>query len=194
PGSYNAAVTWVPFGSLSPTATYKVFDGGTLLGTVTVNQQAAPSGPTVNGVVFQSLGHFQINSGTLKVVLTQSSGGYVIADAVRVVASDLTFSGFGEADLNEGVASDTLALNTSVSTLAVKVLGNGGDDTFNVRHVGQSMFLQGDTGQDTVNVILPDSPANHADLLNLSFLVEHLNVDNTANPGAVSWQVDNGDT
>jgi hypothetical protein len=50
---------------------------------VTVNQQQAPSGPTVNGTPFQSLGHFQVTSGTLKVVLTDSANGYVIADAAR---------------------------------------------------------------------------------------------------------------
>src|SRR5262249_19113839 len=60
--------------------------------------------------------------------------------------------------------------------------------------VGQSMVLQGNTGQDTVNVIIPDAPGNHTDVLNLSFLVEHLIVDNSANPGAVPWKVDNGDT
>ena len=96
---------------------------------------------------------------------------------------DVTFGGFAEAQLLEGSGSDTLSLNTSVATLAVKVYGNGGDDTFNVEHVGQSMYLEGDSGQDVVNVIIPDAPGNHSDLLNLSFLAEQVNVDNTGQPG-----------
>src|SRR5207244_12458084 len=39
-----------------------------------------------------------------------------------------------------------------------------------------------------------DAPSNHTDLVNLSFLAEHLIVDNTANPAGVNWEVDNGDT
>src|SRR5262249_14058643 len=53
--------------------------------------------------------------------------------------ADLTFSGIAEIDLKQGSASDVLSLNTSVSSLAVKAFGNGGDDTYNVSHVGQSM-------------------------------------------------------
>jgi hypothetical protein len=53
------------------------------VGTVAVNQEAAPTGgQTLNGKPFQSLGHFTINSGTLKVVLSDNANGYVIADAM----------------------------------------------------------------------------------------------------------------
>ena len=76
----------------------------------------------------------------------------------------VTFSAIQEVDLDEGSASNTLTLNTSVPTLAVDAFGNGGDDIFNVSHVGQAMFLDGGTGQDTVNVTIagrgqPNGPA-----------------------------------
>ncbi len=86
-GNYEAQVTWNVVSNHATNATYKVYDGNTLLGTVTVNQQLAPAGPTVNGTPFQSLGVFPVTSGTLKVVLTDAANGYVIADAARFVAA-----------------------------------------------------------------------------------------------------------
>ncbi|HZT83019.1 MAG TPA: hypothetical protein VFA26_22505, partial [Gemmataceae bacterium] len=86
-GTYDAQMTWNVVSNHATNATYSVYDGNTLLGTVTVNQQQTPSGATVNGTPFQSLGHFTIASGTLKVVLTDNANGYVIADAFRAVVS-----------------------------------------------------------------------------------------------------------
>ena len=78
-------MTWTAYSNRATNATYQVFDGTTLLGTVQVNQQLAPSyGLTVGGTPFQSLGQFTISSGTLKVVLSDNANGYVVADAMLV--------------------------------------------------------------------------------------------------------------
>jgi uncharacterized repeat protein (TIGR03803 family) len=85
-GTYNVQVNWTAYANRATNATYQVFDGATLLGTVTVNQQVAPTGgSTVNGVAFQSLGQFLISGGTLRVVLTDNADGYVIADAIVAI-------------------------------------------------------------------------------------------------------------
>src|SRR5262249_20464001 len=84
-GSYDVQMTWNVVANHATNATYSVYDGNTLLGTVTVNQQQAPSGPTVNGSIFQSLGPFTLSSGTLTVTLSDNANGYVIADAFRAV-------------------------------------------------------------------------------------------------------------
>ena len=85
-GTYDVAVDWIGVESMASNAPYQIYDGATLLGTVIINQQAAPTGTPVNGAVFQSLGVFPINSGTLKVVLSNNTNNsYVIADALRVV-------------------------------------------------------------------------------------------------------------
>jgi hypothetical protein len=85
-GTYNVETTWTAYANRATNATYQVFDGATLLGTVMVNQQLAPAGgATVGGVAFQSLGHFAISSGTLRVVLTDNANAYVIADAIYVM-------------------------------------------------------------------------------------------------------------
>jgi hypothetical protein len=86
-GTYDAQVTWTAVFNHATNATYSVYDGNTLLGTFTVNQQQAPTGTTVNGSVFQSLGLFQVSSGTLTVTLTDNANGYVIADAFRALVS-----------------------------------------------------------------------------------------------------------
>ena len=82
-GTYDVEMTWTAYSNRATNATYQVFDGTTLLATVQVNQQVTPTGGlTVNGMPFQSLGHFTINSGTLTVVVSDNANGYVIADAM----------------------------------------------------------------------------------------------------------------
>jgi hypothetical protein len=84
-GTYNVQVDWTAYVNRATNANYQVFDGATLLGTVIMNQQMVPTGGSiVNGVAFQSLGHFTIGSGTLRVVLSDNANGYVIADAMVV--------------------------------------------------------------------------------------------------------------
>ena len=73
-----------PWPNEASNAPFKVYDGSTLLATVTVNQKANPAGTQIGTSVFQSLGNFTIASGTLKVVLSNNANGYVIADALRV--------------------------------------------------------------------------------------------------------------
>jgi YD repeat-containing protein len=82
-GTYDVEVDWVAYANRATNATYKVHDGSTLLATVSENQQVAPAGTvTYDSIPFQSLGHFTIDSGALKVVLTDNANGYVIADAM----------------------------------------------------------------------------------------------------------------
>jgi hypothetical protein len=79
------ATTWYAYPNRATNAPYSVYDGNTLLTSspILVNQQAAPSGTTVKGFMFQILGTFTIRSGTLKIVLSNNANGYVFAEAVR---------------------------------------------------------------------------------------------------------------
>jgi uncharacterized repeat protein (TIGR03803 family) len=89
-GVYDVMVDWTAFENRATNATYQIYDGATLLGTATIDQtKAATGGPTINGIQFQSLGRFQINSGTVRVVLSDNANGYVIADAMLVEAATL---------------------------------------------------------------------------------------------------------
>ena len=64
-----------------------IYDRNTPINKIRLNQQVAPSGPTVNRITSQNLGLVAITSGTLRIVLSSNADGYVIADATRVVPS-----------------------------------------------------------------------------------------------------------
>ncbi|WP_435009727.1 Calx-beta domain-containing protein [Tundrisphaera lichenicola] len=87
PGSYDVQVTWGAATNRATNAPYRIYDGNTLLATVRVNQSLAPTGTTVGGQTFQSLGSFAITGSTLRVVLGADANGLVSADAIRIVSS-----------------------------------------------------------------------------------------------------------
>jgi sugar lactone lactonase YvrE len=93
PGSYQLAATWVNASTLSASATYNVYDGTTLLGSVTVNQQNAPASFTDEGQNWGWLGTFNVSGTQLRVTLANSSAdGQVSADAVRILPVPQTAS------------------------------------------------------------------------------------------------------
>jgi hypothetical protein len=102
-GYYDVQLTWSSAAGRSTAASYQIFDGTTLLNTVTVNQQeAAQGGTTVNLRPFLDLGLFQVQSGELSIVLLGTSGHSVDADAVHILSHaapqgnpTATFSGPG---------------------------------------------------------------------------------------------------
>jgi hypothetical protein len=83
-GEYEVRASWTPYSNRATNAPFRIYDGPTLLATVRVNQQLAPSGLVVNGVMFQSLGVFPVQQGCLKVVLANDADSFVIADAIQV--------------------------------------------------------------------------------------------------------------
>jgi Bacterial Ig-like domain (group 3) len=86
------SATWTASPSNATNATYTVYDGtlasGTILGTVVVNQSAAPVGTALGSFQFQEMGVFfptltESGTGTLTVVLDASSANSrVVADAI----------------------------------------------------------------------------------------------------------------
>ena len=107
--------------------------------------------------------------------------------------TDVTFSGFGEADLNEGSGGNTLTLNTSATSAALNVNAGSGDDILNVLQIGATTNLNGNAAHDTVNVIVPSTLSNLSDLtmLNLPPQVTQVVIDNSGNSTAVNWEADN---
>jgi len=91
---YEVLVTWVGNTSNTSAASYAVYDGtvgGTLKGTVPVNQKIAPPCSTVfTDTGWLSLGRYYISGTTLTVKLTNSDGGNLIADAIRVIEVNQT--------------------------------------------------------------------------------------------------------
>ena len=85
-GYYNVQATWNAAGNHASNAPYAIYDGNTLVTTVLVDQRPNPSGTTVGGATFQGLATVQITSGTLRIVLSDNTDGFIVADAVRIVA------------------------------------------------------------------------------------------------------------
>ena len=86
-GTYEVAATWLPGTDRADNVTYVIRDGvgGTILGTVTVDQRPNPSGDVHGGRRFQLLSQFTITGDTLVVELsTAGTTGAVIADAIRI--------------------------------------------------------------------------------------------------------------
>lgn len=88
-GYYKVQTSWqVRSSDGTADAPYTVLDGTTSQGTQKVNQLTAPADEQDQGRWWETLGTFQITSGTLNVKLTDAftNGTRVVADAVRIVA------------------------------------------------------------------------------------------------------------
>lgn len=83
---YQIFATWSPQNNRATDSPFKILDDTTALSTVRVNQQFDPSGSPFDGQTWQSLGTYHSANGKLVVQLSDdASGGYVIADAIRIV-------------------------------------------------------------------------------------------------------------
>ena len=180
PGTYDVQVTWVAWTNHATNAPYAVYDGGTSLGTVFINQQQAPAGTAFNGFTFQSLGHFTISSGTLTVVLSDNANGYVIVDALRLVQL-------------------TAAPNLAVKDGATAVV-NGGSVNFGTALVGAASaqtFTVTNTGTQNLTLGTPSVPAGFtltqapaatvAPGLSTTFAVQLNTASTGSSSGAVSF-------
>ena len=86
PGAYEVDATWPASTSLSSAATYNIYDGKTMIGSITVNQQAASGGISYDGLNWQPLGSFNLASTQLSVTLANmAKDGQVSADAIRIL-------------------------------------------------------------------------------------------------------------
>ena len=76
-GQYTIDAQWTAHANRATNAPYEIYNNGTLIDTVLVNQEAS-------GGVFNRLGEYTLQAGTLSVVLSDDANEYVIADAVQV--------------------------------------------------------------------------------------------------------------
>ncbi len=84
-GRYELLVTWDAALGNSAHAAYQVFDGTEQVGTVLVDQQSAPSGQTIDGQTYQSLGQWTSTAGSLTVKALSTSVDPVSVGRTRAV-------------------------------------------------------------------------------------------------------------
>jgi hypothetical protein len=85
-GQYTVELNWAAYSTDATNAPFSVYDGSTLLQTFSVDETVSPAGNSYGGAPFQLIGTFNISSGTLRVVLsnTGANNTYIVANAVRV--------------------------------------------------------------------------------------------------------------
>jgi len=88
-GQYQVFARWSHFSNRATNAPFTILDLGVPVATVLVNQQLAPTGDYSNGFHWQSLGTFSTTTNNLAVRLANNANGYVIADAIRIVAGGI---------------------------------------------------------------------------------------------------------
>ncbi len=85
-GNYQVAATWAVYPWNATNTPFAVFDNGAQIGpTLRVNQQAAPTSFTDAEQPWHNLGTFTINSGTLRVTMSNDSNSWPNADAIRII-------------------------------------------------------------------------------------------------------------
>jgi hypothetical protein len=122
-GAYLVQATWNGYPNHATNAPFSFYDGNTLLTTVQVNQQPAPTADaTAGGFNFQTIATVTVSSGTLKVVLSNNANGYVVADALRIAPTtaptiDLNWSGGGLSNVPATASTSTPFTVTRTYTL-----------------------------------------------------------------------------
>jgi hypothetical protein len=77
-GQYEISARWTAHSNRAPDAPYSIYNNGRLLDTIVVDQRT-------DGGQFNVLETYTLDSGTLKIVLTNDASGYVVADATQIV-------------------------------------------------------------------------------------------------------------
>ena len=83
---YQFFATYGAAGGNSSDAPFTISDGAHDLTTVRLNQQCAPTDASGDGQLWESLGEYQITSGTASISLSDLADGGVVADALCAVA------------------------------------------------------------------------------------------------------------
>jgi hypothetical protein len=89
-GKYNVYVTWHGSGNRASNSLFSVMQDENVLASTRIDQTAQPSGTTIDGQTWQSIGQVTIEDGALDLRLSDSdANGFVIADGARIELVDL---------------------------------------------------------------------------------------------------------
>jgi hypothetical protein len=135
PGEYQVLATWLESANRATNAPFTVYDGSTVDGVLSVNQQNPPTADaTLGGRPFEILGTFNISSTSMSVTLSDDANGYVVADAIQFIragdlANELTVElAAGAATEGDGAVSATVT-RTNVTGQPLVVTLSSSDPT-----------------------------------------------------------------
>lgn len=133
-GLYRFSATW-PDGlddlHNATDAPFSVFDGGNLLSTVSLDQRHGPDDFTDDGIIWEDIGVFNIQTHSAEVILTNEVNGSVFADAIRVER----VSAGPELSIVE-LATDEVVLDAVSSVDFDTTIGNALTRTFVITNQG----------------------------------------------------------
>jgi hypothetical protein len=112
-GYYEVFATWGKQHDNATDTPFTIYDDTTSRGLVRKSQRIHPDDVILDGVRWESLGLFPITSGILKVMVTDDSNGYVMADAIRIAQvqiNDVEILG-----LNRSLTDDSVSLTVRLS-------------------------------------------------------------------------------
>ncbi|MFO0954463.1 MAG: hypothetical protein U0835_25550, partial [Isosphaeraceae bacterium] len=89
-GNYKIAAAWPGGAGYATNATFRLYDGGTFVGTFSATQSVASTYDANPYLPLQWLGTVYVGSGTLSVVLCDDADGKVVADSLSFAPADPT--------------------------------------------------------------------------------------------------------
>jgi hypothetical protein len=171
-GLYQVQVTWHAFGNEATNAPYAIYDGSTLVQTVSVNQTVMPSGSSFGGVAFQTLATVNITTGSVKVVVSNTgNGSYVVADAMRAAPVPVSNSDLNWSATGDGIAGPAAVNQQTGFTIArtYTISGAAAPSSFTIAYyasmssnpkqdLSKATFL----GKETISAAADLAVGNHA--------------------------------
>ncbi len=131
---YQFAVSWPARSDLGSQVRYSLYDGDTLVRTVTVDQRVAPADFTADGVGWKVLEAIYALTDRLRVVVDNYyAGGTVIADAARLRP---VADGGRDDDFHVSVGSPTIDAGDPLTSAAIEPSPSGG--RVNLGHTGNT--------------------------------------------------------
>ena len=133
PGLYDVAVNWSVHSNRATDAPFSVYNDGSLLETVDLNQENAPNDFTYDSANWEYVGqNYVITSTTLKVILSDDANEYVISDGAyieRVGDLPAVPCKTGSDSLSGTAYSDEGVTPLTSTQVSVAINGDGCNDT-----------------------------------------------------------------
>jgi hypothetical protein len=118
PQTFELFATWVARPGNASNATYRVYDGDTLIATVVVDQRVPASDVFVGGTGWKELGIFTRTTDDVRVELDGAADGDVVADAVLVAVAPPATAGPRVVSSNPGGTVSATSLNSITFTFS----------------------------------------------------------------------------
>jgi 6-phosphogluconolactonase (cycloisomerase 2 family) len=103
--------------------------------------------------------------------------------------ADITYTDLNALEVRLGPLADQFTVVDTAPSTRTQIQGGPGDDTITVHRVSGDTVITGNEGDDTAVVVIPAAPSSEP-FANLTFNVDEVHIDNSANTEPVDWKLD----